>query len=233
MYGQCTFDEIEEVPMNWYNKTRERVVDTCDTDATEGISEERAREKLATDGPNKLDEKPPTPLWKRFWHQLKDFMILVLVTAALISFVLGERVDAVIILAIVIINAMLGVFQEERAEQALAALKKLSSPHAKVIRGGRQRTIPVEELVRGDLVVLEAGDYIPADIRLVEEMDLQVEESSLTGESMPVDKDCAPIEGDVALGDRINMAFMGSVATYGRGRGIVVATGMATQMGAI
>ncbi len=220
--------------MEWYNQEIQGVTETLRTDLERGLEQGEVAKRQEQYGLNKLDEKKPVSLLSRFLHQMKDFMILVLIVAAGISFLLGERVDAVIILAIVIINAVLGVFQEERAERALEALKKLSSPHTKVVREGRQATVNVEELVPGDLVVLEAGDFVPADVRLVQVMDLQVEESSLTGESLPVQKTSEVIrETDVSLGDRINMAFMGSVVTYGRARGVVAETGMKTQMGSI
>ncbi|QRN86737.1 cation-translocating P-type ATPase [Clostridia bacterium] len=220
--------------MDWYNKNNQDISLECKTDIEQGLNQDEVERRQEKYGLNKLDETKKVSLLSRFLRQMKDFMILVLIVAAGISFLLGERVDAVIILAIVIINAVLGVFQEERAERALEALKKLSSPHTKVIRQGRQVTVNVDQLVFGDLVVLEAGDFVPADIRLTQVMDLRVEESSLTGESLPVEKSDEPISAkEVSLGDRINMAFMGSVVTYGRARGIVVETGMKTQMGSI
>jgi Ca2+-transporting ATPase len=220
--------------MEWYKQEIQEISKFYGTNLEQGLEQGEVAKRQESHGLNKLDEEKPVSLISRFLHQMKDFMILVLIAAAVISFILGERIDAIIIMAIVIVNAVLGVFQEERAERALAALKKLSSPNAKVVREGRQATVHVEELVPGDLVVLEAGDFVPADVRLIQVMDIQVEESSLTGESLPVEKTSEVIrEEDVALGDRINMAFMGSVVTYGRARGIVAETGMNTQMGSI
>ncbi len=220
--------------MSWCYQELEDLEQEFSSHLMMGLTEEEVKKRRLEHGPNQLDEKPPIPLWARFVSQLKDFMIMVLIVASVISFLLGERIDAYIIIAIVIVNALLGVYQEERAERALDALKKLSSPHAKVIRGGKQSVVLVEELVVGDVVVLEAGDFVPADVRLYEVKDLKVEESSLTGESLAVEKhDDAIKDRDVALGDRLNMAFMGTVVTYGRAKGMVVCTGMQTQMGGI
>lgn len=198
-----------------------------------GLSVQEAAERLARFGRNELVQKGRKSVWRMLLDQFKDFMVLVLVAAAVVSFVLGETVDAIIILALVVLNAVLGVVQEGKAEQSLDALKKLSAPNAKVLRGGSQLTIPAVELVVGDLVVLETGDYVPADLRLVEFKSLKVQESALTGESVPVDKTNIVLQDDCALGDRINMAFSSSLVTYGRGKGIVVETGMNTQVGKI
>ncbi len=147
---------------------------------------------------------------------------------------MGDYVEAAAILAIVILNATLGVIQESRAEQALAALKKLAAPEAHVIRGGTRKMVPSPQVVPGDVVLLEAGNYIPADVRLLEAVNLRVEEAALTGESVPVQKDAATaLEKDIPLGDRKNTAFMGTLVNYGRGKGIVVSTGMHTQIGLI
>lgn len=162
-------------------------------------------------------------------------MIIVLLVAALISgFIVHEWADALIILAVVILNAAFGVFQESKAEEAIDALQKMSTPNAHVRRGGQVVTIPSSELVVGDIVLLEAGDVVPADLRLLESANLKSEESALTGESVPVEKQTAPLVGDdIGIGDRTNMAFMNSNITYGRGVGVVAATGMQTEVGRI
>ncbi|MBQ8907873.1 MAG: cation-translocating P-type ATPase [Clostridia bacterium] len=208
----------------------------------EGLSTQEAQARLAQNGPNKLNEKPKVPLWRRFLAELKDPMILILLAACLISTVLDvvERAipyDSFIILFVVLLNAILGVVQENKAEAAIEALQKMSAATTRVLRDGQVVRVKSEELVVGDVVLLEAGDAIPADCRLLECADLQVEEAALTGESLPVHKELAiPKEEngkEVPLGDRKNMVYMGSVAVYGRGVALVVATGMDTEMGKI
>ncbi len=168
------------------------------------------------------------------WSQFNNFVVILLIVAAVISAVLGDVIEAVAIMAIVILNAALGVIQERRAEQSLAALRKLAAPEAHVIRSGSRKTVPSRELVPGDVVLLEAGNFIPADIRLLEAVNLRVEEAALTGESVPVQKDASILlELDIPIGDRKNTTFMGTMVNYGRGRGVVVATGMHTQIGLI
>ncbi|NCB64326.1 MAG: ATPase, partial [Clostridia bacterium] len=199
-----------------------------------GLSREEAARRLEENGPNRLDEGEKRSMLSIFIGQFRDFMIWVLLAAALISGFLGEWVDTGIILAVVVINAVMGTVQESRAEAALEALKEMAAPFAKVLRGGESLRIPAGELVVGDVVTLEAGDSIPADLRLVASNSLKVEESALTGESVPVEKSALVIEDEhAALGDRVNMAHMGTAATYGRGVGVVVATGMDTEMGRI
>lgn len=173
-------------------------------------------------------------MWRRFLGQFQDLVIWILIVAAVISGVMGDVVDTVAILAIVLLNGLIGFFQQERAEQAIAALKKMSSPIAKAVRGGKSQAIPVSELVPGDLIEIEAGDYIPADSRLAETVSLQIQEASLTGESTAVDKNAqAALPAQTPLGDRANMVFMGTVATTGRAKALVVATGMETELGRI
>ncbi len=210
-----------------------------------GLTSAEATERLAQYGPNQLTEKPRPGFFKMLWDQINSFVIWLLIVAALISAVIGwtnyvktgetvEFIEAGAILAIVVLNAALGIIQERRAEEALSALKKLAAPEAHVLRDGHRVTIPAHELVPGDIVFLEAGNFIPADIRLLEAVNLRVEEASLTGESLPVQKNAASImEKDVPLGDRKNTAFMGTVVSYGRGRGVVTGTGMRTQLGLI
>jgi Ca2+-transporting ATPase len=166
--------------------------------------------------------------------QFNQFLVLILIVAAIVSFFLGEYVDSGAIMSIVILNAILGVVQESKAEEALAALKKMTAPNAEVLRDGHLRIVPAHEVVPGDVVLLETGNYVPADVRLIESANLRVEEASLTGESVPVEKDAhLVLEGDLPLGDRRNSAYMSTLVTYGRGKGIVVNTGMSTEIGLI
>ena len=165
-------------------------------------------------------ERPHPGFLRLLLEQFNNFLIILLIVAAIISLALGEVIDAMAILAIVVLNAVLGVVQESKAEQALAALKKMAAPTAQVIRDGRQQSIPARELVPGDIVLLEAGNYVPADLRLIESVNLKIEEASLTGESVPSEKDAGVVlDGDVPLGDRRNSAFMSTLVTYGRGQG--------------
>ncbi len=200
----------------------------------EGLTQEEASGRLARQGFNELSEGKKKTWLMIFLAQFGDFMIWILMASATISLILGEYIDAAIIGIVVILNGVLGTIQESRAEQALSALKRMAAPTARVMRAGRVESVPARELVVGDIVILEAGDHVPADLLLFESNSLRVEESALTGESLPVEKVCGAIENPVCpLGDRINMTFMGTEATYGRGKGVVVATGMNTEMGAI
>ncbi|KIP01022.1 Calcium-transporting ATPase [Levilactobacillus brevis] len=202
------------------------------TDA--GLSTAQAQERLARDGHNALNQQRRTTLVQKFIAQFKDFMIIVLLVAALIAGLTGEVVDAVIILVVVVLNAIFGVFQEAKAEEAINALKEMSAPNATVRRDGAVMTVKSDELVVGDIVLLEAGDIVPADLRLTDVATLKVEEAALTGESVPVEKASAVLTADdLAIGDRANMAFMNSNVTYGRATGVVVATGMQTEVGRI
>ncbi|MGA2488658.1 MAG: cation-translocating P-type ATPase [Anaerolineales bacterium] len=185
-------------------------------------------------GPNQLTEAPRPGFIQLLWGQFNNFIVMLLIAASIISAMLGEWVDASAIIAIILLNAILGIIQERRAEEALAALKKLAAPEAHVLRDGRHMTIPSRDLVPGDIVYLEAGNHIPADVRLLEAVNLQIEEAALTGESLPVQKNAArKLEANIPLGDRKNTAFMGTTVTYGRGRGVVVGTGMRSQLGLI
>ncbi len=204
------------------------------TNLERGLSRKDAQIRLEQFGPNELMEKPRPGFLALLLNQFNNFLVLVLIIAAVVSFSLGEVVDAIAILVIVALNAIVGVVQESKAEAALAALKKMASPNAQVLRDGEPLTIPSRELVVGDVVTIEAGNYIPADLRLIESMNLQVEEASLTGESVPVEKKASVVlDKEIPLGDRKNSAFMSTVVTYGRGRGLVTATGMHTQIGLI
>jgi Ca2+-transporting ATPase len=218
----------------WHTRPLPEVLDALQSSAEKGLPEAEATDRLERYGPNALREQPRPTFWDQLLAQFKSFVIYILIFAALLSAALGDWVEAAAIAAIVVLNAVLGVIQEGRAEEALAALHRLTAPEAWVIRDGHQHTIPASQLVPGDIVVLEAGNHIPADVRLLEAVNLKVDEASLTGESVPVDK-CADIQiaADAILGDRRNMAYMGTTATYGRGRAVVVSTGMHTEIGKI
>ncbi|MBN2547520.1 MAG: cation-translocating P-type ATPase [Anaerolineales bacterium] len=219
---------------SWHALGAEDILSELRTMSERGLSSEEAARRLQEYGLNQLTEAPPPTFLQMLWEQLNNFVVIMLIIAAVISAVLGDVVEAAAILAIVVLNATLGIIQERRAEQALAALRKLAAPEAHVIRDGSRITIPSRELVPGDLVLLEAGNYIPADVRLLEAVNLRVEEAALTGESVPVQKDATiRLEADVPIGDRRNTAFMGTLVSYGRGRGVVVDTGMLTQIGMI
>ena len=224
---------------NWFNKTIEEVSKELDTDVEKGLTQEQINEKLAKYGLNELKAKKKKSLFIKFLEQFKDFMIIILILAAIISGAIsiaqGEAItDSIIILIVVIANAIIGVAQEAKAEKSLEALQKLSGHEAKVLRNGAILVVPANDLVPGDIVILDTGDYIPADLRIIEAVNLKVQESSLTGESVPVEKQVEKIENeDVPIGDRLNMLFSSSLITYGRGKGIVVETGMKTEVGKI
>jgi len=218
----------------WHTKAPEDVVKALRSHHEKGLDPEEAARRLAEEGPNELEEQPRPSFWSMLLDQFKDFLVLILIVASLISMLLGDWIEAGAILAIVILNGVLGVIQESKAEEALAALQKMAAPEAEVIRGGHRLRIPARELVRGDIVLLEAGNYVPADLRLLEAVNLRIDEASLTGESVPVRKQATGIfDREIPLGDRRNMAYMGTLVTYGRGKGVVVNTGMYTQLGLI
>ncbi len=208
----------------------------------EGLSTKEAEERFLQYGANKLKEDKKTPLIVKFFQELADPMTLILIAAAVISGVTAlyaneSFADVIIIMAVVLINAVLGVFQESKAEKAIEALKEITAATSKVIRDGKQITVKSEELVPGDIIVLEAGDAVPADARIIESASMKIEEAALTGESVPVDKVTNALmlngEKDIPLGDRKNMVYMGSTVVYGRGKAVVVGTGMNTEMGKI
>ena len=216
----------------WYDLELDKV--TQDVNVEQGLTTAQAKENLEKYGHNKLKEEKKRSILLLFADQFKDVMIIILILAALISGWLGETIDAVIILAIVVVNAILGVYQEFKAENALKALQDLSAPTSHVIRNGVEVAIPSEELTLGDLVVLEAGDLVNADLRLIKTSSLKIQEASLTGESVPVEKDShVLVDTKAPLGDRVNMAYSSGQVTYGRGLGLVVATGMHTEVGKI
>jgi Ca2+-transporting ATPase len=199
-----------------------------------GLGEEEAKKRLHEYGYNEIEQKDRKSVFRMIADQFNDFMIIILIIAAVISGLLGEITDSVIILMIVVLNAAMGVVQENKAEQSLAALKKMSAPNAKVLRDGYHDVVPSRLLVPGDIVLLETGDLVPADMRIIEASNLKIEEAALTGESVPVEKDTGPLDQmNIPLGDRVNMGYSGSIVTYGRGRGIVIGTGMNTEVGKI
>jgi P-type Ca2+ transporter type 2C len=215
-------------------KNIDQVVAALQAHLEHGLSSEEARSRMQRFGANELAEKPRPGFLALLWDQFNNYLVIILILAALIALALGEWVDSVAIMCIVVLNAVVGVIQESKAEQALAALKKMSAPNAQAIRDGHQVTVAGRELVPGDLVLLEAGNYVPADMRLVSTVNLKVEEASLTGESVPVEKRAAVmLDKEIPLGDRKNSAFMSTMVTYGRGKGLVTGTGMNTQIGMI
>ncbi len=222
---------------NWYLQTTDDTLATLTTDRAQGLDQAEAKRRLAEYGPNELVEKGVKSPWQILLEQLSDAMVIVLIIAAIISGFIGEVEDTVVIIAIVILNAVLGVSQEFRAERAIAELKKLAVPNVRVRRAGKVQEVSARELVPGDIIQLEAGNLAPADARLIEVNGLKVEEAALTGESEAVEKSTDAIEGveadAVALGDRKNMLFMGTIVSYGRGTAVVTATGMATELGNI
>ncbi|MDV7720052.1 HAD-IC family P-type ATPase [Pediococcus ethanolidurans] len=224
---------MKATKVKYYNQSVEDVL-KAQGSSPEGLTDAQVQESLAKHGPNQLETKKNTSLLQKFIAQFKDLMIIVLIAAAIISVFVGEGVDAIIILLVVVLNAIFGVFQETKAEEAIAALKELSAPQAHVKRNGKVETIKSEDVVPGDIVLLEAGDIIPADLRLIESAGLKVEEAALTGESVPVEKQIAILnDKKLPIGDQTNMAFMNSNVTYGRGSGVVVGTGMRTEVGQI
>ncbi len=222
--------------MKDYRKSIQDLEKELDTSATEGISEASVASRVSTYGKNELKEEKKETLFVKFLKEFTDPLIIILLIAALVSVLVdpNEWIESVIILVVVLINAILGVYQENSAEKSLEALKKLSSPSAKVIRDGKKITVPSEDVCVGDLLVIEAGDYIASDARIVESMRMQVDESALTGESVPVDKIATVIDQDeLALGDQKNMVFASTMCTYGRGLAIVTSVGMQNEIGKI
>lgn len=224
---------------NWFNKTFKEVEKELKTDLEKGLSKEKIEERQEKYGFNELQQVAKKSLFQRFLEQFKDFSIIVLIIAAIVSGIVGVLqgegiTDTIIILIVVIVNAIIGVAQESKAEKSLEALQKLSDHASKVIRNENMEVVPSKELVPGDIVVLDTGDYIPADLRIIEAVNLKTQESSLTGESVPVEKTSEIIEEqEIGIGDRKNMLFSSSLVTYGRGKGIVVETGMTTEVGKI
>ena len=223
----------------WYKITAKEVEEYLQTNMERGLSSDEVKKRQEENGFNELKQEKKKSLFIKFLEQFKDFMIIVLIVAAIVSGFVGVAqgegiTDTVIILIVVIANAIIGVAQEAKAEKSLEALQKLSGHDAKVIRDGNIKSVPSRELVEGDIVVLDTGDFIPADLRIIEAVNLKSQEASLTGESVPVEKQASEIvKDDVPIGDRANMLFSSSLVTYGRGKGIVVETGMNTEVGKI
>jgi P-type Ca2+ transporter type 2C len=223
-----------EIDITWHALSREEVLKKLETGLEVGLTKEQAEKRLEKYGPNQLAEGKKTTFWEMIYEQLNNFVIIMLIVAAAISALLGEVVDASAIVAIVVLNTVMGVVQDNRAQQELEALKKMASPEAQILRDGHRISVPARELVPGDIVFLETGNFVPADVRLIEAVNLKIEEAALTGESVPVQKNAASvIDSEASLGDRKNTAFSGTVVTYGRGKGIVISTGMYTQIGLI
>ena len=216
----------------WHNSSTEDVLTSLRT-SPHGLSDDEAMARLSNYGPNRLPEAPRAGPLVRFLRQFQNLLIYVLLAAAAVTAALGHLVDTFVILAVVIVNAAIGFVQEGRAEQALSAIRDMLAPDARVLRNGHRQTIPARDLVPGDVVILEPGDRVPADLRLTTTNTLRIQEAVLTGESVPVEKNTAPVSPDAALGDRQSMAFSGALIAAGNGRGIVVATGADTEIGRI
>jgi len=223
-----------DLQITWHSLSREEVLDKLQAPLEKGLTSKEAAARKEKFGLNELQEGKKRTFLKMVFDQLNNFVIIMLVVAAAISAFLGELVDASAIVAIVVLNTIMGVVQESRAEQALDALKKMAAPEAQVLRDGHRVSLPARELVPGDIVFLEAGNFVPADLRLLEAVNLKIDEAPLTGESVPVEKNATEtLDADASLGDRLNTAFSGTVVSYGRGKGVVISTGMNTQIGLI
>ena len=227
-------DQTEAVEVSWHALGSQDVLKKLQVPAKSGLTSEEAARRLADIGSNELEQKKGITFLQMLWAQINSFVIWLLIIAAIISFALGDKIESGAIILIVILNAVMGIIQESRAEKSLAALKKMAAPEAQVMRDGHRQTIPTKLLVPGDLVFIESGNFIPADLRLLEAVNLSIDEASLTGESIPSKKNAqSQLQSDIPIGDRENSAFMGTVATYGRGQGVVTTTGMKTQLGLI
>lgn len=219
--------------INWHALSPEEAIDALQSNVELGLTEEEVEKRTAQYGRNVLPEKKPKGMLTLFFEQFRDFLVLILIGATVVSVLVGEITDALVILAILIINAVLGVVQEKKASRALEALKKMSVPGCEVVRGGVVKRVSSEDLVPGDIVTLREGDFIPADLRLLETRALRVDEASLTGESVAVEKEITTLPAETPLPERANMAYAGTLVTYGRGKGVVVATGQEREIGKI
>ncbi|HEY8887333.1 MAG TPA: HAD-IC family P-type ATPase, partial [Gallionella sp.] len=220
--------------INWHTLTADEAAQRLETSPESGLSSADAAKRLAHFGANELKEKRARSPWRMLFDQFSDFMIIVLIVAAVISGFVGSVEDTVVIIVIVILNAVIGFVQEYRAERAMAALKQMAAVSARVLRDGRIETVTAAELVPGDMVLLEAGNVVPADLRIIETARLKIDESALTGESVAVEKQIASISViDAPLGDRLDMAYKGTTVVHGRGNGLVTATGMNSELGKI
>ncbi|MBU5669703.1 cation-translocating P-type ATPase [Peptoniphilus sp. MSJ-1] len=219
---------------NWYNQEVSEVLENLNTSKETGLTEAEAKARIEKYGKNELEADSKKPFIQKLKDQILDPMIIILLIASIVSFAVGERLDATIIIAIVVVNAFLSIYQEGKAEEAIEALQKMSSPKAKIIRDGETIEVDSTTLVPGDIIVLETGDIVPADLRLIESSNLKIDESSLTGESVPVEKDYkVTYDGKMEIGDRENIAYSSTIVTYGRGMGVVVETGHETEIGKI
>ena len=234
-FGHNNIDRLKGCGYMWFSKSEKEVLEELGVDPKLGLTSQEVKERLEKDGKNRLEGKPKKSFISLILGQLKDVLIYVLLAATVVTFAIGEYVDAVIILLVIILNAVIGVIQEYKAEKAIEALQGMTTPKSLVRRDGELREINSEEIVRGDIVIIDAGRYIPADLRLIQSANLQIEESALTGESVPSHKEANNIftNPKTPIGDRTNMAFMSTLSTYGRGEGIVVATAMDTEIGKI
>ncbi|MFR2831463.1 MAG: cation-translocating P-type ATPase, partial [Finegoldia magna] len=220
--------------MDWYKESNESVIKSLDTDQNNGLSDSKVTSLLEKYGKNVLKEKKKKSMAAKLKDQFLDPMIIILLLASILSMAIGEVTDSIIIIAIVIVNAVLSIYQEGKAEQAIEALQKMASPKAKVIRNGKIMEVDSQNLVPGDIVELETGDIIPADLKLLESTNLKIDESSLTGESVAVEKNAKDeITTDAGIGDRTNMAYSSSIVSYGRAKGVVVETAQNTEIGKI
>lgn len=227
-------ERLKPMNGNWYMKGIGQVAEELGVNLQTGLNSLEVEKRYQQYGYNELKEKEPETLFQKVVKQLKDFLVIILILASIVSGLVGEFSDAIVIIAIVVINAVLGVVQEGKAEKALEALKKMSAPNARVYRDGHVVVVPARNLVPGDIVLIEAGDSVPADLRLIDSVNLKIEEASLTGESVPTEKYADQVfKGETPIGDRTNMAYMSTVVTYGRGKGIVVETNVNTEIGKI
>ena len=233
---------VPSIPITPHREPAEAVVSALGSDVARGLTGAEAQRRLEQYGPNRLKAAPETPWWTRLLEQFQNVLVIILLVAVVVSMAewllqdpreTALPYEAIVIMAIVILNAILGFVQEARAEKSVRALMALAAPEATVVRDGERQRVATHDIVPGDVVLIEAGDKIPADARLVNVANLQTNEAPLTGESVPVSKEVKPLEGDGGLGDRRNMLYSGTVATYGRGRAVVVSTGMATEVGRI
>ena len=217
-----------------YQGSREELLEKIKSNPKTGLSSSEAQARLEKYGPNKIESSNKKSMLEKIKEQILDPMVILLIVASIISAFTGDKIEAIIIIAIVIINAIMSIYQEGQAEDSVAALQKMSSPEATVVRDGKRGKVKAEDLVPGDIVILETGDIIPADIRLLDSRNLQIDESSLTGESVAVEKDAQAVyDTEVGIGDRSNSAFSSSIVTYGHGEGVITATGHETEIGHI
>ncbi len=219
---------------DFYRMKVDQVCEDMQVDPKNGLTSQEARKRLEQYGPNEITQKKRKTVWQMFFSQFTDFLIIILLAAAVISILVGEGIDAALIIIIVLLNATLSTIQESKAEKSLQLLKKMAAPAAKVIRDGMVQTIPSREIVPGDVILLETGNYVPADGRLIEAVNLSVSEAALTGESQPVDKTSEVIDKDrLPIGDRLNMVYSGTIVAKGRGKAVVTSTGNETELGKI